>query len=336
MGSMSSRNSGFVAATCIGSTALSKFFCGDYQERDLGRPEASKVLRQLSFKLVHVLADVMDACWKCIGDHSEMVLCSQSFLRLSLQSIIELLMRPSLRIPEVVIFRAVHRWTQNQCETLGLKADPVNKRKILGDTVLRLLNFPGMTEQQLEWEVIPSGLLEYKDVGPLFQWKRDPTSHMMPRFKDIRGEICEETDLPEVQGRPSVEPLRPTSALKRNPQADDEIDALLSAAILQRELRQQVACQDFSKPTGMLTLRDSFGPPTVVKSRGNVPRAQDFERLSPGLYRFQGSQILRMRLENGEVMVYQMAGSASQGCGAESFLRSTSRARGVSLQEFLG
>jgi len=73
------------------------------------------------------------------------------------------------------------QWADNRCKSKSLPVFPESRRQVLGAETIELIRFPLMTLGQIQWEVVPSGLLEFKDMEAL-QNIISKRSMMMGRF----------------------------------------------------------------------------------------------------------------------------------------------------------
>eukprot|EP00746_Dinoflagellata_sp_MGD_P105910 gnl/MRDRNA2_/MRDRNA2_44138_c0_seq1.p1 gnl/MRDRNA2_/MRDRNA2_44138_c0~~gnl/MRDRNA2_/MRDRNA2_44138_c0_seq1.p1 ORF type:complete len:632 (+),score=113.82 gnl/MRDRNA2_/MRDRNA2_44138_c0_seq1:120-2015(+) len=288
--------------------------------------------RQMSYKLVVVIKDLSLLCWQAIERQTEDALMSVSFLQADQQIIEELLQRKRSSVPEVAIFRAIIRWTDAQCEKHGLSPIGVHRREVLGEKALRHLRFPAMTMEQVQWEVVPTGLLSVEDMRPLLHYKDSPAAQLL-RFSCNPRDGGEARDLPVNRDRASLFPLRPTTPLL-DPE-DDEIDRLLASALFCNELRRQSEGKEGNRlyksalMSRRLSMSDACEPRPLRK-------AEDFERLASGLYRYLGNRILRLCIEGGEIMVYDL-GTLYPGeyVDVAHFSRKLARGKGTPLSAFL-
>jgi len=288
--------------------------------------------RQMSYKLSLVIKDLNVLCWHAIERSTEDALVSPGFLESDQPIIRMLLERKKSSVPEIAIFRAIVRWTDAECRRRGLSPGlGHNRREVLGDMCVRHIRFPAMTKDQLQWEVVPSGLLCFDDVSPLLHYMDSPAAALL-RFGVNPREGGEDRDLPVNKERQSLHPLRPTTPML-DPKKDDEIDRLLSSALFRAELRRQNEGSEVNR-IGLLTRRlpGAYGG---VSQR--VPKkAEDFERVGPGLYRHEDTHLLRLCIEGGEVMVYEL-GSLHPGepVDVEHYSRLAARGHGMPLSAFL-
>lgn len=292
----------------------------------------SRRCRTMSYKLAIVIKDLNVLCWEAIERETEGALASKAFLEADHDHIQELLERKRCSIPEIALFRAIVRWTDVQCRKRRLTENGVNRRACLGEKALRHLRFPAMTKEQIQWEVVPTGLLAFEDVHPLLHYKDSPAAASFLRFSCNARSGNEVRDLPVNKDRQSLRPLRPTTPLL-DPE-DDEIDQLLSSALFRNELRRQNEGNSGNEvfKSGLMTRR----LPGAAGGVCNRPirRAEDFERVAPGLYRYQGKTMLSLCIEGGEVMVYDV-GTLDPGEPVDVDHFSRMKVRGTPLSAFL-
>lgn len=269
--------------------------------------ELSKQSRQMSYKLGQVVQELEVLCWRCIDKETEKVLACEDFGKQEINLVRAILARTCSSVPEIALFRAVNLWSTHQCTIKGILPTPENRRKLLGKEATQLLRFPAMTTQQIQREVVPTGLLEYADVHSLLRYK-DGAAQLV-RFSAQAREGFEEADLPTAR-RPSLEPLRPQRAVYEAVQ-EDPVDALLAAGLLRQHLRGGIKVPGVERTGVKNPLLRGCDTAYRVRSEEAAPKAEDFERLGPGHYRYKGKKLLRMKLENGEVMVYDTERSGS-------------------------
>jgi hypothetical protein len=129
--------------------------------RDL---ELLKRSHQLYQHVANISEELNIKCWKCISDHTDLVIASDAFIHQPLEIVQSILKLDIVNIPEVALLRAVIQWADNKCKLHGLLPLHEHRRQVLGDVTIELLRFPSMTSEQIQWEVVPSGLLDFKDI----------------------------------------------------------------------------------------------------------------------------------------------------------------------------
>ena len=67
--------------------------------------------------------------------------------------------RDTLTIEEIELFKAVDLWATKACERQGLAADGASKRRIVGEHVIKGIRFPTMKLEELSSVVLDSDIL---------------------------------------------------------------------------------------------------------------------------------------------------------------------------------
>jgi len=75
--------------------------------------------------------------------------------------------RNTLTIEEIELFKAVDLWATKQCEKQGLAADGATKRRILGEEVITGMRFPTMKHEDFATVVLDSEILRKKEIVSL-------------------------------------------------------------------------------------------------------------------------------------------------------------------------
>lgn len=194
---------------------------------------------------------------KCLDffmEETHVVLTSSHWIRLAPARLIQILRRLHVStVPEIAIFRAVVEWADNQCRLQGISVTGENRRRVLTEKIIKLIRFPAMQNREVQWEVLHTGVLQHQDISML---------HTMQHHKQLHGELpesstweVEERDMPlkdhfhrkNNSQEHLMERLNRTSHVypginTYNPEADDELDALLGAKLLRKHM-DKVALQ---------------------------------------------------------------------------------------------
>lgn len=272
--------------------------------------ELSQESRIMSYKIGQVVQELEVLCWRCVEKETEQVLASDAFRDQEKNVLRSILERHCSTVPEIALFRAVNRWVEYQCVKKHVNPTIENKKRFLGKEATQLLRFPAMSTEQLQREVVPTGLLDYEDVHSLLRYKDGGSA--LTRFSATSREGFDQQDLPTAR-RPSQEPLRPFQKVYE-PDANDHIDQLLAAGLLRQHLRGPSSTpleanrNPYVKSVLLRGYDEMKHKDLTKKALGeeNAPKAEDFQRISPGLYRFRNKQMLRISIEGGTVMVYQI------------------------------
>jgi hypothetical protein len=73
-------------------------------------------------------------------------------------------LRDTLTIEEIELFKAVDLWATKQCEKQGLAANGATKRRILGEEVIKGIRFPTMKHEDFGTVVLDSEILRKKEI----------------------------------------------------------------------------------------------------------------------------------------------------------------------------
>ena len=101
----------------------------------------------------------MDHCWKVIDEQAEEAVKSEGFVTIK-RSLLERVVEPdTLDIQEIELFKAVNLWATKRCEEQGLSTDGSEKRKILGEGIVKGMRFPVMTQHEFAAVVLDCKIL---------------------------------------------------------------------------------------------------------------------------------------------------------------------------------
>ena len=130
--------------------------------------EPSKVLTILEEAMRYDLSELVDECWKTVESHTGDVAKSDGFYSVSHETLISLLKRKNLQIPEIDLFQAVLRWADYQCSKNNLEATPENRRNVIGDAIYEI-RFLAMTQEEFAQLVSPTRLLSTNEMVPIYE-----------------------------------------------------------------------------------------------------------------------------------------------------------------------
>jgi len=276
-----------------GSDAMS---VGTYQ--DIGdddvvqKAHSAHKAQHQHIQLVKFCGDLYRRCWVCISENTDLVITSDAWTLQPLKIVQTVLRLSCCKAPEIALFRAVIHWADERCHAEGLTTLPEHLRKVLGSVTIDSIRFPLMTLDQIQWEVVPSGILEFQDLAVL-QNVLAKRSMMMGRFSDAprhypivswlqehKGVLSETEKAERLQKylessttlavelfnlddtHKRLAPKTPTYAYAR----DDEVDALLGQQLLRTHIDRFV--EDLSREhettdVGEVTLELAFDPPEM-------------------------------------------------------------------------
>ena len=103
--------------------------------------------------------NLVDQCWKEIDKQTIEAVKSDGFATIErslLESVVE---RDTLNIQEIELFKAVNLWATKRCEKQGLPTDGTEKRRILGERIVKGIRFPVMTQHEFADVVLDCKIL---------------------------------------------------------------------------------------------------------------------------------------------------------------------------------
>ena len=106
---------------------------------------------------------LVDKCWKVIDEDAEAAMKSESFATIDRSLLEAVVERNTLDIAELELFNRVMEWATKKFEEQGIVADGQQKRRILGERVIKSIHFPIMTEDEFSF-VLRSGILRLGEV----------------------------------------------------------------------------------------------------------------------------------------------------------------------------
>lgn len=93
---------------------------------------------------------MVDWCWRVIEEQTKDVLNADNVFATIDKSLLDAIVhRDTLNIKEDELFRAVDFWAKRSCESQGLIARGKEKRKILGERIVKSIRFPTMEPSRL-------------------------------------------------------------------------------------------------------------------------------------------------------------------------------------------
>ena len=111
--------------------------------------------------------DLEDRCWKVIEKQTQEAVTSDEFVTVEQSLVKAVVEREGLDVKEVELFKAVDRWTTEQCKRQVITPDGESKRRILGEEIVKAIRFPLMSQYEFASVVIDSHILTLDEVGDL-------------------------------------------------------------------------------------------------------------------------------------------------------------------------
>ena len=113
--------------------------CAEYLRRD--NLDASNVSSMLPQVQKYEEKTLLEKCWEVIDEQTQAAVKSDGFLTIERSLLEAVVERDTLRIPEIELFKAVSLWATKKCEEQGLLTDGSEKRRILGERIVKGILF---------------------------------------------------------------------------------------------------------------------------------------------------------------------------------------------------
>ena len=102
---------------------------------------------------------LVDQCWKVIDEQTAEVVKSDEFARIERSLFEAVVERDTLSIQEIELFKAMNLWAKKKCEEQGLSTDGSEKRRVLGERIVKGIRFPVMTQHEFTAFVLDCKIL---------------------------------------------------------------------------------------------------------------------------------------------------------------------------------
>ena len=135
--------------------------------------------------------NLVDRCWELIDEQTEQALKSDGFETIERSLLEAVVVRDTLSIKEVNLFKAVDRWATKTCERQGLTANGEIKRRILGDPVVNGIRFPVMKQIEFANVVVDCKILTPEEVIAIFKYYSSALNSPLEFTKTKRFGGCE-------------------------------------------------------------------------------------------------------------------------------------------------
>lgn len=109
------------------------------------------------------------ACWEVIDYNAEVIVADESFLDLKQELLLSFVERSSACIQETTLFQALDGWAAKRCEEASITVNGENKRRFLGEDLLKQFRFSLMSPTQFSDVVIPTEILLLTEVIDVFK-----------------------------------------------------------------------------------------------------------------------------------------------------------------------
>jgi len=135
--------------------------------------------------------NLQERCWKVIDKQTEEAVKSDGFATIERSLLEAVVIRETLSIKEVNLFKAVNLWATNECERQGLTTDGEIKRRILGESIVKGIRFPVMKEVEFATVVIDSRILTPEEVSAFFKYFNYVLDSPLEFSESVRSGYCD-------------------------------------------------------------------------------------------------------------------------------------------------
>jgi len=156
--------------------------CMEYLEDNV---DPSDVFGVLPFAQKYEGKKLMVRCWEVIDKQTEEAVKSDGFAAIERSLLEAVVMRETLMIEEIELFKAVDLWATKESERQGLVVDGASKRRVLGETLVKALRFPTVKHEDFASVVLDSKILTPDEIVTIIKCLSSvPTSPV--EFPEIR------------------------------------------------------------------------------------------------------------------------------------------------------
>ena len=158
--------------------------CTKYLEVNL---DPSNVFSILPSAQKYEEKNLMDRCWKVIDKQTEEAVKSDGFATIEKSLLEAVVLRDTLSIREVNLFKAVNLWATNECERKGLTTDGEIRRRILGESIVKGIRFPVMKQDEFANVVLDSNILTPQEVIAFFKYYNSALNSPLEFSESVRS-----------------------------------------------------------------------------------------------------------------------------------------------------
>lgn len=130
--------------------------------------------------------DLEARCWKVIETQTEEAVTSDDFVTVDRSVLESLVTKEVLTVKEVELFKAVDRWSTNECKRQGIFPDGEAKRRMLGEEIVKAVRFPLMSQKEFCSVVPDCNILTMKEIVDMMKHYSDVLTSPLPFVQDPR------------------------------------------------------------------------------------------------------------------------------------------------------
>ena len=135
--------------------------CTEYLQENL---DPSNVFSILPSSQKYEEKDLVDRCWKVIDKQTGEAVKSDGFATIERSLLEAVVIRDTLMVEEIELFKAVNLWATKESERQGLAVEGAVKRRILGEEIVKAIRFPIMKQEDFASVVLDSEILREKEI----------------------------------------------------------------------------------------------------------------------------------------------------------------------------
>ena len=141
--------------------------CTEYLQKHL---DPSNVFSILPKAEKYEEKELVGRCWEVVDKETKAAVKSDGYATIE-RSLLEVVVsRDTLTIEEIDLFKAVDQWATKECEKQGLAANGEQKRRILGEEIIKAIRFPLMKLDEFASAVLVASILTPNKVVTFFKF----------------------------------------------------------------------------------------------------------------------------------------------------------------------
>ena len=145
---------------------------------------------------------LVDRCWDVIDEQTESAVKTEGFETIERSLLEAVVSRDNLTIEEVELFKSVDLWATKQCQKQDLATSGEQKRRLLGEQIIKAIRFPVMKQKEFADVVLETKILTPDEMLLIFKFyslsltspvrfsetrRRARVIHRCGRFQSVSG-----------------------------------------------------------------------------------------------------------------------------------------------------
>ena len=141
--------------------------CTEYLQKNL---DPSNVFNILPAAEKYEEKGLVHRCWNVVDKETKAAVKSDGFATIERSLLEAVVSSDTLTIQEIDLFKAVDQWATKECEKQGLAVNGEQKRRILGETIIKAIRFPLMKQDEFATAVLDASILTPNEVVTFFKF----------------------------------------------------------------------------------------------------------------------------------------------------------------------